>query len=190
MSVERSKESFWNEEIANEIIDRMQTGETLKSICKSDHIPNYSIVLNWQHGRFGAPKSWTDDYARARRSQADGFAADIIELADGASQQAEDYAEQELAKLGDEASERDRRRVEFFAKKRSIEERKLMIDVRKWTAGRMSPSKWGDRVTLEHASSGDAPIRLDLTGLSLEQLESIAALEGKIADTQSGDGEK
>ncbi len=171
---------MFDDERAAIVLDRMRTGETVKSIARSDGMPSYNTILDWCNGLLGAPSTWASDYARARSDQADGFVADIIELADGVGAQAQANAQAALDDLPDNATEAEKRRAEFFARKRSGDDVKLQVDVRKWAAGRMAPGRWGDRVLVEHSTAGNKPLRLDLSSLTDEQLEALSDLRDKI----------
>lgn len=53
---------------------------------------------------------------------------------------------------------------------------RVMLDGVKWTAGRMAPKLWGDKVSHELGGVGGGPIRMNLTNLSDEQLDQLEAL--------------
>jgi hypothetical protein len=139
------------------------------------------MIRKWRDGQSGAPNTWCGVYARARLEQADGFAADIVNIADLTDDRALVVAQAALEDLSDDATETEKRRAYFYAKKRSVEAAKLSIDARKWAAARMHPSKWGDKVTLEHTGDIDKPITIDFSAMSTEQLEKIALLEAQLA---------
>lgn len=143
-------------------------------------MPSTTTVWHWTQGDSGAVSSWCAVYARARLDQADGFAADIIELADAVDEVAHATATAAVKALPADATETEKRRAYFYSKKRSIEGAKLAIDVRKWAAARMHPSKWGDKVTLEHTTPVDNPFRIDFSNISTAQLERIAELEAQL----------
>ena len=170
----------YDEEIANELLDRLRDGETLKSICRDPLMPTTNTVWLWTQGSLGAPITWHSVYARARLEQADGFAADVIELADAVDDTAHLAGQAALDALPADATATEKRRAYFYAKKRSIEGAKLAIDARKWSAARMNPARWGDKVTLSHANELDKPFKIDFTNLTTEQLEAMAELEAKL----------
>lgn len=171
----------YDEAIADALLDRLRDGETLKSICRDPVMPTTNTVWLWTQGSLGAPSTWCNVYARARLDQADGFAADIIELADGVDDAAHAAGTAALGALDDDATETEKRRAYFYAKKRSVEGAKLAIDARKWSAARMNPARWGDKVTVALGNEDDKPLRIDFAGLTTEQLEAMAELETKLA---------
>jgi hypothetical protein len=51
------------------------------------------------------------------------------------------------------------------------------MDGFKWTAGRMAPKRWGDKVAHEHTGSDGGPIQTyDLSKLPKEKLQALEAL--------------
>jgi len=174
------KPTQYSKELADELLDRIRGGETLKSVCLDPAMPTTNTVWLWQKGKNGATASFTDDYARARLDQADSFAADIIEIADNSDETALDSAMNAVKQLPPDATETERRRAFFFAKKRSMEAAKLQIDARKWTAARINPNRWGERVTHELTSNPDRPLQIDFNSVGTEQLERLAELEREL----------
>lgn len=174
----------FDEEIAEEVLDRIRHGESLRQISLDPAMPTTKTIWYWTNGTCGAAPSWGDDYARVRRCQADYFAAQIVELADLTDDTAHNAAVAALANLPADATETEKRRAYFYAKKRSVEGTKLQIDARKWVAARMHPSNWGERVTLEHVGEEEKPLLVDLTRLSTEQLEWLQVLQRQV---QSGE---
>jgi len=166
--------------VANTLLGRLRDGETLKSICKDELMPSTNTVWEWNNGGLSAPTSFSNDYARARLDQADGFVGDIFEIADSIDEAAIEAGTKAVMRLGKDASSTEKRRAFFFAKKRSIEAAREQIDVRKWAAARMHPSRWGDKVQLEHTGVVDVKTKIDMSAIPTEKLEEIAALEQKL----------
>jgi len=69
---------------------------------------------------------------------------------------------------------------------------RVRIDARKWHASKVAPKKYGDKVALVGGGKGDEPIRMDLTGLTDEELAALEAIRSKLAIAgadQGGEGE-
>jgi len=59
---------------------------------------------------------------------------------------------------------------------------RAMIDGLKWSAGRMAPKLWGDKVSHEHTGADGGPIRhMDLSKLSADELETMEKMLAKAA---------
>jgi len=65
---------------------------------------------------------------------------------------------------------------------------RVRIDARKWVASKLKPKKYGDKVALVGGGPGDAPIRMDLSGLSDEELEALERIRSKLADAGGDQG--
>jgi hypothetical protein len=67
--------SSYTDEIADEICERIENGESLIKICEDDHMPNRRTVLRW----IDAIPDFASKHARAREAQGD-HAADRMSL--------------------------------------------------------------------------------------------------------------
>lgn len=98
-------------------------------------------------------------YVRARESQADKFAEDIIQIADDG--------------LNDSYTDEDGKVVvnhDVIARSR------LRVDARKWLAAKMAPKKYGEK--LELAGDPANPIKLLAAQMTDDDLAKIAAQTG------------
>ncbi len=166
--------------VGDEVLERIGEGETIREISMDLEMPSQTTIWHWTQGTKGAPSSWRNDYARARQKQADSFVAATIAIADCVDETAHLAAVAALNNLPEDATNTEKRRAFFYAKKRSLEAAKLQIDTRRWVASRMAPNRWGDKVTIEHVGDENRPIAIDMSKLSTEQLEQLAGMQGAI----------
>lgn len=157
-----SRPSEFTQEIADEICERISSGESLRAICYSDHMPSKSTVFRW----LAADEVFQDQYARARDSQAEALFDEILTIAD-------------TPQIGEIRKVKDDGGIEIQTRD-MIEHRRLQVDARKWMAGKLKPKKYGERV--EHELSG----KIETTDSDPRQLSrailavlSEAALEDK-----------
>ncbi len=68
--------SIYTDEIAGEISDRLAEGESLRQICRDDHLPNRRTVLRWQ----AENPSFAAIIVRAREGQADCLHDDMADI--------------------------------------------------------------------------------------------------------------
>lgn len=124
--------SLYSEELAMDICKRIMSGESLRSICKDEAMPNRQTIFNWladsDHPFFG-------QYARARDIQMDLFIDEIIDISDDGSN---DFIEV-MTKNG----------VKIMVDHDHIQRSKLRIDTRKWIASKLKPKKYGDKITID-----------------------------------------
>lgn len=130
--------------IAPQIIDLMQNGMSLNQACKGKDMPDPSTFLKWTY----EDEKLSQQYARAREIRADRLADEILEIADDAYN---DTIETEQGLMPNRAA---------------IERAKIRIDARKWSAGKMAPKKYGDKVTQEHTGEGGGAITINIKDMS------------------------
>lgn len=129
------RQSDYTDELATEICERLADGESLRSICGDEHMPDKSTVFRWLEKHEG----FRDQYALARKFQADTYADETIDIADDAGN---DWMER-----NDPNNEGWQFNGEAVARSR------LRVDTRKWAAGKLNSAKYGDKQTVEHGGS-------------------------------------
>lgn len=148
----------YSPELAAEILTRIAEGESLRKITMEAGMPSHSSVYLWllQHPEF------SDKYAHAREEQADTLADEIIALAD----------EKPKEVVDDKGNGRVDNGWVTWQKNR--------VDARKWTASKLKPKKYGDRVT--HAGDAENPLEVkastEIFDTVLQTLE-LAKQKGK-----------
>jgi hypothetical protein len=70
--------SLYTQELGDQICERLGDGESLLKICKGEDMPSKTTVFKWIH----QDADFADNYARAREAQAEGFAEEIVAIAD------------------------------------------------------------------------------------------------------------
>jgi len=127
----------FDQRIADIICIGLSEGMSLRQILKADTtgvLPAQSTVYEWLIRQ----PAFAEQYARAREEQADTNADEILEIAD-------EYP----PKFTD-----DKGRV--YLDQTYIQWQKQRIEARKWTAMKLKPKKYGDRVALEGVEGGAA----------------------------------
>ena len=128
----------FDQKIADIICIGLSEGMSLRQILKADTtgvLPAQSTVYEWLLRQ----PSFAEQYARAREEQADTNADEILEIAD---EHPPEYTD-----------EKGRTSLDVTY----IQWQKNRIEARKWTAAKLRPKKYGDRVALEGVEGG-API--------------------------------
>lgn len=123
----------YNDKLAAEICERLSVGESLHSICDDDHIPSRQVVLGWAMDK---SHKFYDQYAHARKLQAENMANEIMDIADDGRN---DFVER-VNRRGE---------VEIVADHEHINRSRLRVDARKWIASRLLPKVYGDRQHVE-----------------------------------------
>jgi len=68
--------SSYTDEVGDEICARITEGQSLRKICRDDHMPSLATIFNWLR----VQPIFLEQYTRAKENQADTNAEDIQEL--------------------------------------------------------------------------------------------------------------
>lgn len=117
------------------ICERLSEGESLRSICSTEDMPNKSTVFRW----LAKHEAFRDQYARAREIQADALFDEILDIADNASN---DWMEREGD--GNEG---------WVLNGEHMQRSRLRVDARKWMAGKLRPKVYGEKLDIEASGS-------------------------------------
>ena len=133
-----ARPSSFTQEIADQILERLMDGESLRTVCSDEGMPNRATVFRW----LAADKAFRDQYALAREVQAEALFDDILRIADDGENDwmTKRRGELEIEVVNHEAIHRSR----------------LRVDVRRWMAGKLAPKKYGE-ATSQREAAGDGP---------------------------------
>jgi hypothetical protein len=79
---DRGRPSVYSDAMAEEICNRLAVGESLKSICQDDGMPDERAVRRWS---LDPDHPFSPRYARAREYGFQRMADELLEIADGAT---------------------------------------------------------------------------------------------------------
>lgn len=132
-------------EICAEICGKIAEGMTIREIGALENMPAPSTIFLWlsKHAEF------SEQYARAKESQADYMADEILEIADDGTN---DWYERQL---------RDGK-TETVVDSEHINRSRLRVDTRKWLMSKMMPKKYGDKVQVGGDPTG-APLKMEVS---------------------------
>lgn len=155
-------------EAAEEICLRLSQGQTLRSICKDDHLPAESTVRLWV---LDDRNGFAAHYARARNLGLDCMADYALTVArDGKG----DEYDPETGKINQESYQRSR----------------LHVDTLKWYLSKLAPKRYGDK--LQHTGPEGGAIRFSAmsddevnTRFAELQLSAIKSLPSPEKDDNS-----
>ncbi len=116
----------FTKKMGDEICERLAEGESLRSICRDDHIAHRGNVFRWLLSDKKIYSTFRDQYALAREIQAECLIDDIFDIADDSTN---DYMENRQAKDSDDAP--------MVVNPEAIGRARLRVDTRKWHASRI-----------------------------------------------------
>lgn len=140
----------YTKEKADSICKRIASGESLSSICKDEGMPAKSTVCTWVLDK---REGFDEQYANARRLQAELLADEIIDIADDSTN---DYMVRQ-SKSGEDYE---------TANPEVIGRSRLRVDTRKWYLSKVLPKVYGEKIHTEHSGA------IDLGGLSDAELDA------------------
>jgi hypothetical protein len=105
-------------------------------------MPNRQTIYNWMTAR----PAFLDQYVRAREEQAESMADEIVAIADETPETAPVF-------------DKDGNQLSIKMDSAYIQWQKNRIDARKWTAAKLRPKKYGDRIV--HAGDDENPVVLE-----------------------------
>lgn len=125
--------SLYSESMADAICTRIANGESLRTICSDDDMPDKSTVFRWlaKHEEFATK------YARAREVQAEAIFDEMLDIADDGSN---DWMEKRNA---------DGEVIGWQENGEALRRSDLRIKTRQWVASKLLPKKYGDRQQME-----------------------------------------
>jgi hypothetical protein len=132
-------------DIAAQICGRLAGGESLRSICSDEGMPDKSTVFR----ALADDTAFRDQYARAREAQADAIFDEILDIADDGSN---DWMERHDDQGGN---------IGWKENGEAIGRSRLRIDARKWMAGKLRPKVYGEKLDLNHEAGDSLTAFLD-----------------------------
>lgn len=127
------------EDIFNFICERIENGESVKSILRDKDMPSSQTFWKW----LKEDEEKSNQYARAKEIWADIVFDDIMLIADGTDTDVL-IDENGIEQVNHNIIQRDR----------------LRIDARKWALSKMNPKKYGDKTINENKNEHSGEITI------------------------------
>jgi hypothetical protein len=140
----RGRPTIYTKKLADQICREIASGKSLREVCEPETMPDESTVRGWA---IDDRDGFFPQYDRACRIRAEGWAEEIIEIADDGRN---DYVERVSAKTGKKFVVLDSEHVT-----RST----LRVNTRKWYASKVLP-RFADKVAVGGDANG-APIKVE-----------------------------
>ena len=147
------------DELFDEICERMVNGESVRSICKDDHMPAISTLMKILRTN----PDRTSQYALATQMRADAMFEEVLNIADDGSN---DYM---LKNAEDPTS--------FALNGEHVQRSRLRVDTRKWALSKKRPERYGDRIDHQHGTTEPLLIQINLGG---KRDESARIIDGQV----------
>lgn len=127
-SAKIGRPSDYRPELVAVICARLADGESLRSICRSDDMPDKATVFRWLM-QF---PDFCDQYTRAKEESAEAHADDMLDIADNSS--------------NDWMETNDPDNPGYRLNGEHVQRARLRIETRKWLASKLKAKKYGDKI--------------------------------------------
>jgi terminase small subunit-like protein len=142
--------------IRDEILKRLEAGQSLREICREAWAPSESTVRGWASDR---DDDFSAQYARARLIGYSRFAEEIVEIADQPKIGVKRTTKRErLLNFGVPVPGSDVEKTEE-TEGDMVDRDRLRVDTRKWLLAKMLPKVYGDKVAVESSGPDGGPIQ-------------------------------
>jgi hypothetical protein len=148
----------YTDALAEEICDRLASGEPLASICRDAHMPDEKAVRKWVQTR---AETFGPMYTRARDIGYDSIAERILEIG-------EDRAEC----IGPDG----------YIDNGEIQRLRMLSDNRRWLLAKLRPKQYGDKVTAELVGDSDRPLvtRIELVPVDPRPIVDVTPTKKRV----------
>ena len=147
--------STYTQAVGDEICRRLAAGESLRSICRDEHMPARSAVQDWVIKN--SPPGFAVQYTQARDLGLDEIADECQEIVDdGSNDWMEKHHEGHTA---------------YVVNGEALGRSRLRFDHRRWYLSKLAPKRYGDRTAVDLSG------HLSMSEMSEEQIrEELAQL--------------
>ena len=122
----------WTPEIESTICSRLIAGESVRTIAVDELMPSAALI--YEH--LQESTAFVEQYARARESQMEAMAEDILAIADDSTHDTMTVKNVDVAD------------------NEWINRSRLRVDTRKWIMSKLAAKKYGDKTALTGADGG------------------------------------
>ena len=154
-------------DIARQVCEYIAEGLSLRRIAELPGMPNKSTVLKWA---VEDVNGFSDQYAKARRIQAESLADEIFDIADDGFN---DWMEKQ---------DNNGATGESVLNSEHIQRSRLRVDSRKWYLSKVLPKVYGDKQQVEHSGG----VTVDDNVSDEERAERVAAILDRARDRRAG----
>lgn len=139
----------YTEELTDLICTKIADGESLRSICTDENMPDKSTVFRWLAGY----PDFATKYAHARDVQADVLVDEMTDIADDGSN---DWLERKND---------DGENIGWRENGEALRRSALRISTRQWIAEKLKPKKYGNKTQLT-GGDGEGPVEVAISDMS------------------------
>lgn len=155
----RGRPSTYSKDTADEIIERLASGEPLAQICRDEKMPALRTVYDWvdaDNDADGKKTGFSARFARAREDGEDMIAVDCLDIADNQVDEPLIDPSTGVPVMKDGQIIKTKSNV-------SVQHAKLRIETRLKLLAKWNPKKYGEKVQQEVTGKDGGPIQTTVT---------------------------
>lgn len=139
--------TLYTQEIADKLCALLADGQSMRKACESEDMPCKTTIFMWLRTN----EEFLNQYTQAKEEAAESFADNINDIAENVGSPVFDEEGNLVYVDGKPLMQ-----VDMVA----INHAKLIIDTLKWSASKLKPKRYGDKVHNEHTGPGGGPVQM------------------------------
>lgn len=151
------KEFTYTREVFENIIARVATGESVRSICKDEGMPSRDTFFVWLY----RDPSLADQYAHAKAISAYADEDELNEISDDGTN---DWMEKR---------NKDGEIVGWQLNGEAVQRSRLRVETRRWLMERRMPTRFGQKVDVNHGVQPDNPLSSLIAAVSGRAIKPV-----------------
>lgn len=163
-----ARPELYTDEIAEKICELIAGSSSgLHTICNENpDLPSFRTIMNWLND--GKHPEFLHKYARARDSQADFLADEILQISDDSTKDSSINAQGDVTE-----------------NKEWVNRSRLRVEARKWVASKLKPKKYGEKLDVT-AQVEVSKTEYDFSLLNTDELDTLHRLLAKCVKVGKG----
>ena len=151
------KDFTYTREVFESIIARVATGESVRSICKDEGMPSRDTFFVWLY----RDPSLADQYAHAKAISAYADEDELNEISDDGTN---DWMERR---------NKDGEIVGWQLNGEAVQRSRLRVETRRWLMERRMPTRFGQKVDVNHGVQPDNPLSSLIAAVSGRAIKPV-----------------
>ena len=151
------KEFTYTREVFEAIIARVATGESVRSICKDEGMPTRDTFFVWLY----RDPTLADQYAHAKAISAYADEDELNEISDDGTN---DWMEKR---------NKDGEIIGYQLNAEAVQRSRLRVETRRWLMERRMPTRFGQKVDVNHGVQPDNPLSSLIAAVSGRAIKPV-----------------
>mgnify|MGYP002363028391 FL=1 len=132
-------------DLADRICARLAAGESVRTVCGDDDMPDASTVFRWLR----LHTVFREQYTRAKEEAADALVEEMLDISD-------DGRNDWMERFGKEGEA-----IGWQVNGEHVNRSRLRVETRKWIAAKLKPKRYGDKLALTGDDGGPLQVSVN-----------------------------